>query len=74
MSRDGWMTKYDLYGLRPVAEVRAGVNSRNVAVSSDGRFVAVASYLPHPRKLASARAQALREEILKELGLYSGLH
>ena len=45
-SRDGWITKYDLYGLRPVAEVRAGINTRNLAVSGDGSVVAVANYLP----------------------------
>lgn len=46
-SRDGWITKYDLWNLRVVAEVRAGLNMRNVAVSSDGRFVVAANYLPH---------------------------
>ncbi|MBD0274625.1 MAG: cytochrome C oxidase Cbb3, partial [Acetobacteraceae bacterium] len=54
MSRDGWVTKYDLYSLQPVAEVRAGVNSRNVALSSDGRFVAVANYLPRSLVLLDA--------------------
>jgi mono/diheme cytochrome c family protein/DNA-binding beta-propeller fold protein YncE len=46
-SRDGWVSKYDLYTLKPVAEVRAGINTRNIAVSSDGRYVMVANYLPH---------------------------
>jgi mono/diheme cytochrome c family protein/DNA-binding beta-propeller fold protein YncE len=46
-SRDGWITKYDLWNLKVVAEVRAGINTRNVAVSSDGRYVMVANYLPH---------------------------
>ncbi|MHA1113744.1 MAG: cytochrome D1 domain-containing protein, partial [Alphaproteobacteria bacterium] len=46
-ARDGWVTKYDLYGLRPVAEIRAGINTRNIALSHDGKFVAVANYLPH---------------------------
>ena len=32
-SRDGWITKYDLWNLAIVAEVRAGLNMRNVAVS-----------------------------------------
>ena len=27
--------------------MRAGINLRNIAVSSDGRFVMVANYLPH---------------------------
>ena len=47
MSRDGWVTKFDIWGLKPVAEVRAGINSRNIAMSSDGKHLAVANYLPH---------------------------
>ena len=46
-SRDGWITKYDLWGLETLAEVRAGINTRNAAVSSDGKYVIVANYLPH---------------------------
>ncbi len=46
-SRDGWITKFDLWNLKVVAEVRAGINTRNAAVSGDGKWVAVASYLPH---------------------------
>ena len=46
-SRDGWITKYDLWNLTVVAEVRAGINMRNVAVSGDGRWVMAANYLPH---------------------------
>ncbi|WP_290643628.1 nitrite reductase, partial [Aquabacterium sp.] len=45
-SRDGWITKYDLYQLRVVAEVRAGLNMRNVAVSGDGQWVLAGNYLP----------------------------
>ncbi|NRG18211.1 c-type cytochrome [Rhizobiales bacterium] len=47
MSRDGWVTKYDLYGLEKVGEVRAAINARNIAISKDGRHLAVANYLPH---------------------------
>ncbi|MDH4261185.1 MAG: nitrite reductase, partial [Gammaproteobacteria bacterium] len=32
-SRDGWISKFDLYSLKTVAEVRAGINTRNAAVS-----------------------------------------
>ena len=46
-SRDGWISKYDLWSLRMVAEVRAGINTRNAAVSRDGRFVMAGNYLPH---------------------------
>jgi len=46
-SRDGWISKFDLWNLKTVAEVRAGINTRNAAVSSDGRYVIAANYLPH---------------------------
>jgi hypothetical protein len=46
-SRDGWITKYDLWNLKVVAEVRAGINMRNIAVSGDGQWVMAANYLPH---------------------------
>lgn len=54
MSRDGWVTKYDLWTLTTIAEVRAGVNSRNIALSADGKYVAVANYLPHSLVILSA--------------------
>ena len=46
-SRDGWISKYDLYNLKWVAEIRVGVNTRNQAMSADGRYLLVANYLPH---------------------------
>ncbi len=46
-SRDGWITKFDLWNLKVISEVRAGINTRNAAVSCDGKYVAVANYLPH---------------------------
>jgi DNA-binding beta-propeller fold protein YncE len=46
-SRDGWVAKYDLHSLQLVAEARAGINTRNIAISGDGRYIAVANYLPH---------------------------
>lgn len=47
VSRDGWVAKYDIWNLKLVAEVRAGINTRNLAVSSDGRYAMVANYFPH---------------------------
>ncbi len=47
MSRDGWVTKFDLYTFKILVDVRAGINSRNIAMSSDGKTLAVANYLPH---------------------------
>ncbi len=46
MSRDGWVQKYDLWSLAEIGRVRAGLNSRNIAISKDGKHLAVANYLP----------------------------
>src|SRR5690606_36081559 len=53
-SRDGWVSKYDLWSLTLLAEIRAGVNSRNIAISRDGQHIAVANYLPHSLVILSA--------------------
>ena len=45
-SRDGWISKFDIWNLKTVAEIRAGINTRNLAVSDDGKYVMVANYLP----------------------------
>jgi mono/diheme cytochrome c family protein len=60
-SRDGWITKYDLWQLNVVAEVRAGLNMRNIAVSADGKWVMAANYLPHSVVLFDADLQVVRE-------------
>ena len=59
-SRDGWLTKYDLRALETVAEVRAGINTRNAAVSSDGRYVIAANYLPHSLAVFDADLNLVR--------------
>jgi mono/diheme cytochrome c family protein/DNA-binding beta-propeller fold protein YncE len=59
-SRDGWITKYDLWNLTVVAEVRAGLNMRNVAVSGDGRWVMAANYLPRSAVLFDADLQLVK--------------
>ncbi|SDL96055.1 Cytochrome c, mono-and diheme variants [Oryzisolibacter propanilivorax] len=59
-SRDGWITKYDLWRLRVVAEVRAGLNMRNVAVSGDGRWVMAANYLPRTVALFDAELNLVK--------------
>lgn len=46
-SRDGWISKYDIYNMKTVSEVRASINARNIAISSDGKYVIVGNYLPH---------------------------
>jgi len=59
-SRDGWISKFDIWNLQVVAEVRAGINTRNVAVSGDGKVVAVANYLPHTIVLLDADLKLLK--------------
>ena len=59
-SRDGWVTKYDLWNLTVVAEVRAGLNMRNVAVSGDGRWVMAANYFPHTLVLFDAELNLVK--------------
>ena len=59
-SRDGWVSKFDLWNLKMVAEVRAGINARNVAVSPDGRHVAVANYLPNTLVLLDGDLNLIR--------------
>ncbi len=59
-SRDGWVTRFDIWNLKVVAEIRAGINTRNIAVSSDGKYVAVANYLPHTLVLLDAELNLLK--------------
>lgn len=58
-SRDGWITKFDLYNLKVMAEIRAGINTRNLAVSGDGKTVLVGNYLPHSLVLLNAEDLSL---------------
>lgn len=58
-SRDGWVSVYDLHNLTMVAETRAGLNTRNLAVSNDGRWVLVGNYLPGNLVLLDARDLSL---------------
>ena len=62
-SRDGWISKYDIWNLRYVAEIRAGINTRNLAVSNDNRYVIVANYLPHTLVVLDAKDLTLLKVI-----------
>jgi mono/diheme cytochrome c family protein/DNA-binding beta-propeller fold protein YncE len=62
-SRDGWISKYDIYQRQTVAEIRAGLNTRNLAVSDDGRYVLVGNYLPHTLVMLDAQDLALLKVI-----------
>ncbi|AGA33315.1 cytochrome c - like protein [Thioalkalivibrio nitratireducens DSM 14787] len=53
-SRGGWISKFDVYNMKTVAEIRAGINTRNLAISGDGRYLLVGNYLPHSVVLLDA--------------------
>ncbi len=63
MSRDGWIMKYDLWALQEVGRVRGGINSRNIALSGDGKHVALANYLPHTLVIIDAEDLTLEKII-----------
>ncbi len=62
-SRDGWISKYDIWNLKYVAEIRAGINTRNLAVSADGRTIMVANTLPRTLVALDAGDLTLRKVI-----------
>ena len=53
MFRYGWVSKYDLWTLTMLSEVRACINSRNIAISRDGKHIAVANHSPHSLVMSS---------------------
>ena len=63
MSRDGWVQKYDIWALQEVGRLRAGLNSRNIAISHDGQWLAVANYLPMTLTLLSTEDLSVAEVI-----------
>lgn len=46
LSRDGWLVKYDLKNLKEILRIRVGINSRNIAISGDGKYLAITNLLP----------------------------
>ncbi len=53
-SRDGWITKFDIYNLKVIADIRVGISTRNLAVSDDGNYVIAGNTLPHTAVILSA--------------------
>jgi cytochrome c553 len=62
-SRDGWVSKYDLWALEMVVEVRAGIHTRNLALAPDGRTVLVGNDVPHGLVLLDASDLTLAQII-----------
>lgn len=66
ISRDGWVVKYDLAGLKEAGRIRAGMSARNIAVSTDSKRIAVAALLPEAIVMLDA-------ETLKPVKAFSGM-
>jgi len=60
VSRDGWVVKYDLLGLREAGRIRAAVSARNIAISADSRHIAVASLLPESLVILDSELRPVR--------------
>ena len=73
MSRDGWVQKYDIWSLQQVGRIRAGLNSRNIAISRDGKHLAVANYLPMTLTLLSTADLSVERvmPIISKSGVHS---
>jgi len=50
----GYIHKIDLYSLKVVRKVRAGLNGASLAVSRDGRYLAAGSYVPNTAVILDA--------------------
>lgn len=62
-SRDGWVSMYDLHNLRMISETRVALNTRNLAVSNDGKWVMVGNYLPASLVVLDAQDLSFVKEI-----------
>ena len=47
VAHNGWISKFDIYSMKIVAEVKAGIASNSLALSNDGKYVIVGNDLPH---------------------------
>jgi len=50
----GYILKVDLYSLKVVRKVRAGLNGTSLAVSRDGRYIAAGSFVPNTAVILDA--------------------
>lgn len=58
-SRDGWVSQFDLWNLKPIARIRVGTRPRALAVSSNGRYLMVVNETPATLVALDARDLSL---------------
>lgn len=63
VTRDGWLTKIDVYNLKVVGEVRVGLNTRNIAISADNKYVLAGNLLPSTLTLIDVKTLAPKQVI-----------
>ncbi len=54
VSCDGWVQKYDLWALKQVGRVRAGLSAGDIAISADDKWLAIVTPPPHALTILSA--------------------
>ncbi len=54
ISRDGIVSKIDLYSMQIVRQIRVGTDSRGLALSEDGKYLAVGNYAPNTMVILDA--------------------
>lgn len=65
-SLDGWITKFDTLNQQVVAEVRTGIRTGDLALSGDGRYLAVANDLPTTLVLLDGDLNLMRVHAVKD--------
>jgi hypothetical protein len=56
ISRQGWVTKFDIYNLKMMSEIRVGLSTSSLAISDDGRTLLAGNKLPHSLVLLDAES------------------
>lgn len=64
ISRDGFLSKIDLYSQKIVRQIRVGTDARGIALSENGKYVMVGNYVPNTAVIVNA--ETLRPEIVIE--------
>lgn len=71
-TRDGVITKYDLASLAKLTSIKVGINTRNIAVSDDDRWIAAANYLPN--NIVALDNELAVKKILEVEGKIGGMY
>lgn len=68
LSCDGWVQKYDIRSLKQVGRVRAGLRTQNMAISADGKWLAVANTTPNTLTILAAADLSVAKVIMVKGG------